>query len=177
MRKSKIKIKQIKSKVKIIEKAPKNPELEHETFIEQPKTFENIESKTKSSSLPLLKKGEVVVREVQQPGKKREQKKDEEHIFVSYDRFGMSAREKQRVYSQDLRTNAAPIRQTATIERGNASSSLSQGNLTQIHSESSGDTRRVDPMRRESAFVDEELRKYAEEPDTNYKSRKREEFY
>jgi hypothetical protein len=169
-----MKVRQIKPKGKITE-LNKSPEKLVEQIIINKSEKETIESKTKTAALPLLKKSAPAQQPAARQQQSREPAKDKEHIFVSYDRFGMSEAEKRRVYSLDIR-GSAPARPTGTIEHG-TQDALAQERRDEMKLERPGELARVNPMDEPALAMNEEMAKYKESPSERYKHHRQTDFY
>ncbi len=169
MGKNKIKIKEIKNKTKIKEIVPdKEPPTRFgEHHAEE--THEGIEAKTKDEVAFVLKSEN---RSMQGSSSKENKpvQKDEEHIFISYDRFGMSNAEKMRAYS--LKLGSEPSRQTLNLSPENRSISGMSHNSGEIHLERSGNSRAVS-LDTESMAAQRAQREYMEGSAVKYKEHRK----
>jgi hypothetical protein len=176
MKKLRMKVRLIKSKIKIIEPGVKKPV----KVASQPSGVSasgSLESKTTSSVLPLIKsekqdKPIVAQAQPRQPGQTASQQpKTDERIFVSYDRFQMSEAEKRKAYTLDIRGNA-PSKPTATISpnisRNNEMQTLGQGEAL-LERGARGH------LRSDEHMAGEDIRKYREGLAEDYKPRRRQE--
>jgi hypothetical protein len=175
MKKPKIKL--IKSKMKVRELNPL-PQKQVEQIIinKSAPAPATIESKTQSSALPLLKQAPIV-REIKPQAQRPTERKDEERIFVSYERNQMSAAEKRRVYSFDIRGGQA-ARQTGTIEPGRIPENVIGGhvNPNEIHLERAGERRAAGQIS-EALAVRKAQEEYSQGAAVKYKSRREPDFY